>query len=100
MHELISLAKENSFFVIGLLLVALYLQDRINSESTAIRQEMSEYQIETTEQFARIETLLERRFGEFEASFERRFGEFETSVERRLTRIETSLEQITPTEQD
>ena len=107
MHELISLAKENSFVVIGLLFVALFLQDRIDTESTAIRQEMSTYQLDTKEQIARIEILIERRFGEFETTLERRFGEFETSVERRfgemgsrLTGIETSLEQIAEDDQN
>ena len=95
MHELISLAKENSFFVIGLLLVAWYLQDRIDTESTTIRQEMSTYQLDTKEQIARIEVLLERRFGELETSIERRFGEMDS----RFTRIETSLERITQTGQ-
>ncbi len=66
MHELIPLAKENSFIVIGLLVFALSLQDRIDSESAAIRQEMSTYQLQIMEQFGRIETLIERRFDELE----------------------------------
>ena len=41
MEELIALAKKNSFAVICMLLVALYLQDRMHDESLAIRQEMA-----------------------------------------------------------
>ena len=40
MHELITLAKENSFLAIGLLVVTLYLQDRIDFETTALRLEL------------------------------------------------------------
>ena len=92
MHELINFAKENSFVVIGLLVVALYLQDRIDSESTSIRRDMAAYQLETTEQIGRIETLLERRLGQFEASIEHRLGEFESSIEHRFGEFETSIE--------
>ncbi|MXY89902.1 MAG: hypothetical protein F4Y89_05100 [Gammaproteobacteria bacterium] len=72
MHELISLAKENSFVTIGLLVFALYLQYRIDTGSTTIRQEMSTNQLQTMEQLGHIESLIERRFDELE----RRFGEY------------------------
>ena len=41
MNELISLAQENAFVVIGLLLVTIYLQDHIYDTSLPIRQEMA-----------------------------------------------------------
>ena len=72
MHELISLAKENSFVIIGLLVFASYLQYRIDTGSTTIRQEMSTNQLQTMEQLGHIESLIERRFDELE----RRFGEY------------------------
>ena len=67
MNGLISLAKENAFMVIGLLLVTLYLQDRIHGESLSIRQEMSAELAAVRhemsgfgERLARIETLVEQ----------------------------------------
>lgn len=42
MHELISLAKDNAILVIGLLVATFYLQDRLDAESSSIRQEMSD----------------------------------------------------------
>ena len=67
MEELIALAKKNSFAVICMLLVALYLQDRMHDESLAIRQEMTtefaavrQEMSEFGEQLTRIETLLEQ----------------------------------------
>ena len=67
MNELISLAKENAFVVIGLLLVTIYLQDRIHDETStlgqemrtefsAVRQEIADF----GEQLTRIETLVEQ----------------------------------------
>lgn len=41
MLELISLAKDNAILVIGLLAVTFYLEGRIDSESSATRQELS-----------------------------------------------------------
>jgi len=67
MDELISLAKKNSFVVIGLLMLALFLQDRIHRESSTIRQEMN-MEFATTrqaiaansERLARLESLIEQ----------------------------------------
>ncbi len=60
MHEIISLAKDNALLVVGLLLVTLYLQGQINGVEDSIRQELSTFQIETTDRLARIETYLEQ----------------------------------------
>ncbi|MCY3565237.1 MAG: hypothetical protein OXH27_03555 [Gammaproteobacteria bacterium] len=67
MNELISLAKENAFVVIGLLLVTIYLQDRIHDETSTLRQEMRDEftgvrqeMADFGERLARIETLVEQ----------------------------------------
>ena len=67
MNELISLAKENAFVVIGLLLVTIYLQDRIHDDTSTLGQEMrtefSGFRQEMAdfgERLARIESLVEQ----------------------------------------
>ena len=79
MEELIALAKKNSFAVICMLLVALYLQDRMHDESLAIRQEM-------TTEFAAVRQEMTTGFADVRQEMSE-FGE-------RLTRIETLLEQL------
>ena len=79
MEELIALAKKNSFAVICMLLVALYLQDRMHDESLAIRQEMAG-------EFADVRQEMTTGFADVRQEMSE-FGE-------RLTRIETLLEQL------
>ena len=54
MNELISLAKENAFVVIGLLLVTIYLQDRIHDETSVLRLEMDTIRQEMRTEFSAI----------------------------------------------
>ena len=89
MNELISLAKENAFIVIGLLLVTIYLQDRIHDTSLPIRQEM-------TSEFAAVRQEMASEFAAVRqemSEFRERLARIETMVER-LPRIEAMLEQL------
>lgn len=75
MNELISLAKENAFVVIGLLLVTIYLQDRIHDETSVLRFEMDAIRQEMRTEFSAVRQEIAD------------FGE-------RLARIETLVEQL------
>jgi len=79
MNELISLAKENAFVVIGLLLVTIYLQDRIHDETSTLRQEMRD-------EFTGVRQEMRTEFSGFRQEMAD-FGE-------RLARIETLVEQL------
>ena len=90
MEELIALAKKNSFAVICMLLVTLYLQDRMHDESLAIRQEMAGEFADVREEmatgFAAVRQEMTTGFADVRQEMSE-FGE-------RLTRIETLLEQL------
>ena len=90
MNELISLAKENAFVVIGLLLVALYLQDRIHGESLSTRQEIAELRLEMTAEFSGQFTGIRREMSAEFAAVRLEMSDFG----ERLARIETLVGQL------
>lgn len=100
MNELISLAKEHAFVVIGLLFVTVILQNHMHDESLAVRQEMTTefaaVRQETATEFAAVRQEMRTEFAAIRQDMSKlgeRITRIETMVER-LPRMESMLEQL------
>ncbi len=91
MNVVLTILAESMPTLLGMLLLAFFLQARLHREITGVRQDVAQMEIGLRQEMGQMEVGLRQDVGQMETGLRQDMGQMETRLRQEMRQMETGL---------